>query len=368
MIDRGNYALTHEFLDHQRAVKRLDCASVARYRSYLKHLLLWADHVPYGQANTIRPALGDYLLNLEGRDGNGLAQETLDKITELTKRLLTWGKMHRQRLFRNLPAAWIDDLTPPRSDQSPRPRQAVTIDEMIRIARVAIAPDNLALRRDQAMLALLYTSGCRIGAAGSLPIQAIHLDNNTVDQFPELGVHTKNHKRGTTAMLHIPTLQEIMLDWDKLVRSQLPPSALWLPPTPNTWGQLRLSDQPARQSRNSDLGQRVDLMQRLAGVRDLTPHAYRRGHVTYCLDRCQTPLDVKAMSLNLFHDDVSTTSKFYAPVETDDIRQRIVALSSRSPGPLPENMDWAAVAAILPGLSRADKLNLMHRLVDELAG
>lgn len=46
MINRDNYRLVKSYLDYLRQVMQLDQNSIGRYRSYLRHLLLWLDEAP----------------------------------------------------------------------------------------------------------------------------------------------------------------------------------------------------------------------------------------------------------------------------------------------------------------------------------
>lgn len=82
-------------------------------------------------------------------------------------------------------------LRPPRSVEPAPSHEFVTLDEALQLAALEIEEDNLALRRDQAGAALLYVSGMRAGALGSLPLEAVDVTSRTIKQWPSLGVRTK---------------------------------------------------------------------------------------------------------------------------------------------------------------------------------
>ena len=99
------------------------------------------------------------------------------------------------------------------------------MEEVQRLAHLTIADDDLALRRDRAAAILLFLSGIRAGAFGTLPIDAVDLPNRTIKQWTSLGVETKNDKSATTYLLDIPELLAVVEDWDDLIRAQLPLTA-----------------------------------------------------------------------------------------------------------------------------------------------
>lgn len=63
-----------------------------------------------------------------------------------------------------------------------------------------------------------------------LKIKAITLNNLSVNQWPQLGVQTKNKKLATTYLLNIPELLKVVNEWDKLIRSKMPDNYYWFSP------------------------------------------------------------------------------------------------------------------------------------------
>jgi len=88
---------------------------------------------------------------------------------------------------------------------------------------------------------MLFVSGMRAGALGSLPIEALDLANRTVKQWPSLGVATKNGKSATTYLLDIPELLDVIERWDSFIRVHLPSNAAWYAPVDNHRGDQQFS-------------------------------------------------------------------------------------------------------------------------------
>jgi site-specific recombinase XerC len=79
--------------------------------------------------------------------------------------------------------AWIDALRPPRSVEQTAEHEFVTLDEALQLSTLKIDEGDLALRRDQAGTALLFLSGIRATAFGTLPIGAVNLTDRTIKQW-----------------------------------------------------------------------------------------------------------------------------------------------------------------------------------------
>jgi hypothetical protein len=96
-------------------------------------------------------------------------------------------------------------LHPSRKKNSRNEHVFVSLNEVLQIARLKIAPDNLATRRDQSSAAMLFLSGMRAGAFTTLPLEAVDLQTMKIRQWPELGVHTKNSKKATYMVRNVMT-------------------------------------------------------------------------------------------------------------------------------------------------------------------
>ena len=331
MVNRDNYRLAKGYLRYLCEVVQLDARSTSRYWFYLRHLLLWADGTPFCEVPTIQPAFSTYLASARaGGEAPTLAPATLKKIFQTAKRFLLWAKMTYPREFRDLPMAWIDALRPPRGVRPSPDHQFVTLDEVKWLAALSIGEDDLVLRRDQAGAAMLFVSGMRAGALGSLPIEAVDVTNRTVRQWPALGVRTKNGKSATTYLLDIPELLQVVERWDGYVRARLSSSAVWYTPIVGQLGEQQLSADPPGSNRHIAIAKRMKKLFDLAGLVYKSPHKFRHGHAVYALQHARTMADYKAVSMNLMHEDIRVTDGIYAPLVSDEVRQRVAGLTSQT--------------------------------------
>ena len=283
--------------------------------------MLWADEAPLRHAPDISPAFPSYLKT------RGLAPSTTKKIVNTAKRFFVWAKAAHATEFQGLPRAWIDTLRPPRSVEPAPDHKFVTLEEVLELVRLEIDKNDLALRRDQAGAAMLFVSGMRVGALGSLPLKAVDLPNRTIKQWPALGVRTKNGKSATTYLLGIPALLAVVSEWDVFVRTQLPPGAMWYTPTISQFGEQVLSKDPPGTNRNVAIAKRMRKLFAAAGLPYQSPHKFRHGHAVYALQRAQTMADYKAASMNLMHSDIRVTDSIYAPLAADEVQRRIAGLT-----------------------------------------
>lgn len=203
----------------------------------------------------------------------------------------------------------------------------VALDEVLQLTRVPVDEADLARRRDQAGAALLFLSGMRVSALGSLPVSAVDIATRTVKQWPGLGVRTKNSKTATTFLLNIPELLAVAERWDAFIRPQLPPTAMWLTPTDHHWGEQALSAQPGGAHRAIGIAKRLRLLYAAAGLPYQSPHKFRHGHAVWALQHAQTMADYKAVSMNLMHADIRITNSIYAPLQGSEVQQRIANLA-----------------------------------------
>ena len=364
MVNRYNYRLVKEYLAYQSEVSQLDARSVDRYWFYLKYLLLWADEILLGQMTPVRPTFATFLATrrLDG-DSGVLSPATLKKIIQTTKRFLMWAKLTYPRELREVSAAWIEALRPPRSVESLAEHEFVTLDEMLQLCAFKITEDDLALRRDQAAAALLFLSGMRATAFGTLPIGAVDLASRTLKQWPALGVATKNGKSATTYLLDIPELLSVVEAWDAIIRTQLPPTAMWYAPVVSQWGAQALSAEPPGANRGQAVAKRLRHLFEVVGLPAHSPHKFRHGHAVYALQHAKTMADYKAVSMNLMHDDIRVTDGIYALLAGNEVQQRIAALNSSAVAPLTVDHD---LAAFIGSLSKGQLSEALMAIAQQL--
>jgi integrase len=202
----------------------------------------------------------------------------------------------------------------------------------------------------------------RGGAFVTMPISALDLENRTVFQWPELGVHTKNSKKATTFLLNIPELLAPVHHWDSVVRQALPSSSSWYTPIENHWGDQKLSRKEPGKCRLHGFEKRLKTLFALADLEFKSPHKFRHGHAVYGLLHAKIMADYKAVSMNLMHDSIEITDSTYAPMLSSDVQKRISKLSAIDVS-TPEGEELHADSDIEAYLSSLGKESLGRALV-----
>ncbi len=364
VIRRSNYLLVRRYLLDLGEVYQLSGSSLVRYRFYLRHLLLWVGETPFQQAAKLRPTFPSYVSNLPGRNGEmPLAAVTQKKIIEVGKRFFTWGKQNYPKEFGSLTTAWLESLRSPRLRETNNEHEYVSLEEVLQLIAISHNEDDLALMRDKAAAAMLFLSGARASAFTTLPVSAVDLPARTLLQWPELGVATKNGKRATTYLLPIPELLLVAQIWDDVVRLKLPPTAPWYAPISSRWGSQTLVESEPGKNRHQALDKRLRRLFTLAGLPYKSAHKFRHGHAVYGLLKAQTMADYKAVSLNLMHNDIKITDSIYAPILSEEVKDRIARLTSDH-----DSMPDTEIDGMLGQLSNADLSKVLRVVASRLSG
>jgi site-specific recombinase XerD len=356
VVHRSNYLLVRRYLQDLGEVYQLSSSSLSRYRFYLRHLLLWAGETQFLRADKIRPTFPSYVSNLPGRHGEAaLASVTQKKIIEVGKRFFTWVRQNHPKEFSSLSSAWLESLRSPRIRESSNEHEYVSLEEVLRLIAVPHEEDDLALLRDKAATAMLFLSGARASAFTTLPISAVDLPGRTLRQWPELGVATKNGRRAMTFLLPIPELLAVAQTWDDKVRSNLPSTAPWYVPISTHWGSQLLDESDPGKNRHQALD-------KLAGLPYKSAHKFRHGHAVYGLLKAQTMADYKAVSMNLMHHDIKITDSIYAPILSEEVKERIAGLTSSQ-----YSMPDTEIDGLLSQLSNADLSKVLRVVASRLS-
>ena len=328
MINRDNWKAVQAYLLHREEVELLALASIRLEETWLRHLLEWAHEVRFDDVPKIRPTFQNYLTK-ERPDGSSdqLSHEYVRKIVSSARRFLEWLPKNK-RGFRKLPAAWLDTLKPPRRTTYTNTHEIVTLDE---IRAIASAPVTTTWeRRIRAAAVFLFLSGLRVGAFSTLPIKAVDLDALTVYQWPSLGVKTKFTQQATSFLLDIPDLLKVIREWDDELRAILPDHGYWFAHLSSDTGQIDPDFFAIGYHRDTRV--RKDLKRWLTRV-ELpyhSPHKFRHGHAVYALKQSKDVADLKAVSQNLMHSNLSVTDGVYGILSTDDIKRRVTALENNN--------------------------------------
>ena len=197
------------FMEYREKVLQNDPATLRVRRHELNHLLLWADDRPFPDATSFDPTFPVYLLSARN-DGKEipLSPKSLNKICQTVRMFFTWSKREYPERYLTIHENWIQSIRPRRASglqTQIKKRDFWPLEDVHKIARLPL--DRLADQRDQAAICFLYLSGMRITAFATLPIGCVDIQARRIEQLPQKGVRTKNHKAAVTTLLPIPCQQ-----------------------------------------------------------------------------------------------------------------------------------------------------------------
>jgi integrase len=236
------------------------------------------------------------------------------------------------------------------------------LEEVKQLVAIPHDEDDIALLRDKAAAAMLFLSGARASAFTTLPVSAVDLPGGTLHQWPELGVATKNGKRATTYLLPIPELLSVAQMWDDIVRVKLPSTTPWYAPISSRWGSQSLEPSEPGKNRHQALDKRLRKLFTLAGLPYKSAHKFRHGHAVYGLLKAQTMADYKAVSMNLMHNDIKITDSIYAPILSEEVKERIAKLTSGQ-----DSAPDTEIDCVLSQLSNADLSKVLRVVASRLS-
>lgn len=198
-------------------------------------------------------------------------------------------------------------------------------------------------RRNRALLAFLFLTGSREGAAITLQLHHLDLVNGCV-QFDGRYVNTKFGKSFTTGFYPFGgDLEKIMMDWiAELKRDHLfGQSDPLFPKTKIGLGPFRKFEAVGIEREGwSNPSSAAKIFKQAfanAGLPPFSPHRVRDTVAELAKDHCRTPEDYKAWSQNMGHDDVLTTFSSYGSVAPG--RQIELMHRFRKRGPLDDDFD-----------------------------
>ncbi len=361
MINRGNWKLVKAYLKYRQEVGQLNERTLEADDTRLRHVLEWADERPFLNAMSIRPTLPDYLKSArKDKPGEQLSSAYTKKIILAAQQFGQWLAIHESGYKTSL-ARWLDTLKAPHRPQSENQQhEFVSLEE---IQQIAAAPaDTLWEQRIKAAAVFMYLSGVRVGAFATLPIKAIDLKQMAVKQWPSLGVKTKNNKSANTYLLPLPDLLAVVADWDKKVRSILPPEAYWFAHLDSKTGEIIPEFQPVGKHRHSRVRKDLKNWLAAAGLPNHSPHKFRHGFAVYGLQQAQDMQALKAVSMNMMHANISITDGIYARLTQQNVKEQIANLgASNQPNKSPQD----EIISLLENHPKLIKLlNLLEQIKD----
>ena len=328
MINRINWKLIREYLKYRREVDHISPESQRLEESRLRHLLEWANDRSFDKVVKIRPTYPEYILTarMDGKE-KSLSPIYVEKLIRSAYCFLKWLNTHRKG-YSEVNQAYLDTLKPPRMTIEYREHEAVTIDEIRAIAQTPAV--TIGERRIRASAVFWFLSGIRIGAFVSLPLSAVDLDNLAVKQWPKLGVRTKFKKHAKTYLLNISDLLEVIREWDNEVRSVCGSEGLWFAQISDV-GKIIPGAVNAGRHRASIATRDLKNWLNKNGLPYHSPHKFRHGNAVYSLKQAKDIAELKAVSQNLMHSNLSITDGVYGMLSDRDIKGRITGLKQGTP-------------------------------------
>jgi len=314
MINRENWKAIRAYLEYRREVDLISSASISLEKTWLAHLLTWADEKHFSMSPGFRPSFPASMRSLN------LSPVYTAHVVRAARRFFVWVSKHRPGF--SMSAAWLDTLKVPSMVIEDKKHLAITIEEIRAIAAAPVV--TIRERRVRAAAVFWFLSGIRVGAFVTLPVSAVDLHRLTVKQFPRLGVHTKFKKHATTFLLNIPDLLEVVRAWDKEVRAA--GSHYWFAACDPDTGKIDAFISAVGKHRHNRA--RHDLRDWLArvGLPYYSPHKFRHGFAVYALKQAKTVKTLKAISQNLMHTSIKTTDSIYSILDDLDVQDEINSL------------------------------------------
>ena len=315
-----------EYLDYRSRVDQISASSLKIETTYMRYLLTWADERPFKQVITFRPAFPEYMLTarLDG-EKKRLSGDYIKKVLATARNFFSWLSDNK-RGYSSITHSWIRTLKTKRMAQKPKTKNAVSLEEIMRIAKAPA--ETIMERRIRAAAVFLYLSGVRISAFVSLTLDLVDIDNRQIIQDPTRGVRTKNQKFGITYLWDIPELLQVVKAWDDEVRAILPAQGFWFAPISPATGEIDENILSIGANRDVLAGKNLRAWLEKVGLPVRSPHKFRHGHIQYGLTNSKTMADFKAVSLNAMHSSIKITDEFYSVLNDQEVKRRLNSLGN----------------------------------------
>ena len=349
MINRDNWKAVNKYLKYRLEVDQVSNQTQRLEKTWLRHLLEWADDTDFSKVSKIRPTFPKYMIS--GRmdnTGKPLSKNYLKKVIGCARNFLEWLSKH-QSGYSTIRASYLDTLQTPRMETKPKKREIVTLEEAVALAHAPT--ETLRDERIQAASAFWFLSGIRVGAFVTLPIKAVDIENRQVKIWPSLGVKAKSGKYRKAFLLEIPELIAVVEAWDDKVRKNLTQDHFWFANFSPTTRDFDPALKEAGKYRADRARKDLKKFSGKVGIPYHSPHKFRHGHAVYGLKRVDDISELKAVSQNLGHASISTTDQIYSILSKDDVKETITGISQAVPKQ-PQN-------------SEEGKLKRIRKILDE---
>ena len=277
------------------------------------------------------------------RSGAKLSQASINGVLREVRAFFKW-LADQQGYKSKITHSDADYLSPDRKSENARRNSCWKphpSPDQVRHLLQGMPAENVVQRRDRALIAFLFLTGSREGAAITLRIGHVDLINACVN-FDGRSVNTKFGKSFTTAFYPIGDyVEQIVRNWIAELKTVhlfsesdplLPKTSVGIGPSRH-FEVLGISREPwASPSSAAKIFKQAF---QDADLPPFSPHRVRDTLAELAKDHCRTPEDYKAWSQNMGHDDVLTTFRSYGSVATG--RQVELMGKFRKRGALPNH-------------------------------
>ncbi|MBN2502490.1 MAG: hypothetical protein JXB38_17030 [Anaerolineales bacterium] len=114
--------------------------------------------------------------------------------------------------------------------------------------------------------------------------------------------------------------------WDNEVRAVLPSDGLWFAPFSPETGGIDRSKTNVGKHRHSRARKALKAWLKRVGLPYHNPHNFRHGFAVYSIQQAKDISDLKAISMNLMHENLQVTDGVYGIFSNTDIQKKIAGL------------------------------------------
>lgn len=186
-------------------------------------------------------------------------------------------------------------------------------------------------QRDRALISLMLLTGMRYSAICTLPLGCIDSERQVVSQDPRQGVRTKGGKLITTEILPFDkSMVRFISEWVNYlmkIREYAPSDPLFprtrVAQAPDGSAFEANEVEPVFWKGGNSIRDILKARWKAAGKPYFNPHSFRHTHVHLALKCCATPEELKALSQNIGHEQVTTTLRSYGTLDDSRLHEVI---------------------------------------------
>lgn len=317
-----NELAKRRFFDYLKGGKGFDVKSVAKFAEAITQWQTFSEYADFSSFTKEKAtAFREWLKTRDAKtDAGHLAMATQYNYLRRVKRFFKW--LSEQPDYRNkVLKTDVDFLRLSMKDAriatSGTTKRMPTFDEVKKIIE-SIEVTNEIDKRDRAIICFALITGMRISAIATLKMKNFDKANKVIDQNPGDGVLTKNSKKILTTFFQIgwSEPERYFMEWyDHLVQKGSKPDEPIFPSTlkgfsnENDYSKALVSGE----FWSSSGGARKIFEKRCisAGLPYFHPHSFRHLVVSMMSKTRLTEEEKKAISMNLGHENVTTTFRAY---------------------------------------------------------